>query len=138
LKTGASALSRVGAPVCSRIVTVERRDSPPNYERRSQTLALAVGLFIVLRSLSPVFFAGAGRDFQVWMYVASLLALALSLCLCLLLVVPELRARVGPRFQDEPRVFAWAFSLFVLATLVTVVANVEGAIDSLDEDTPFG
>jgi hypothetical protein len=117
-------------------MTVERRD--PGYEPRSLWLALVVGLVVVLRLGSPGFSIYGGQDLQVWLYVASSVALGLSLLLCLLLLVPELRARLGPRFRDERGVFAWAVGLFVLGLLITIAAGIEAAIDSLDEDPPFG
>ena len=120
-------------------MTIERREQPVDLERRSLWLALAVGLIVIFRSASPGFvYFGRGRDLQLWLSVASLIAFGLSLCLCLLLVVPELRARVGQRFRDRGLVFSWSFGLFILGMVITIAAAVEAAIDLLDEDTPFG
>jgi hypothetical protein len=55
-----------------------------------------------------------------------------------LLVVPEWRARLGPRLRDERTAFMWAFGLFVLGIVLTVVAFAEGAIDSLGEENRLG
>jgi hypothetical protein len=109
-----------------------------DYERRGLWLALVVGLVVVLRLGSPGFSIYGGQKLQVWLYIASSAALGLSLLLCLMLLVPDLRARLGPRFREERMVFSWAVGLFVLGLLITIAAGIEGAIDSLDEDTPFG
>ncbi len=115
-------------------MTVERRDAQ-DYERRSLWLTLAVGLAVILRS--PGFVAYGGQKFQTWAYVATLVAFGLSICLGLLVLVPELRGRLGRRFRDERTTFASAVGLFALGIVITIVAFVELAIDSLDEDTPF-
>ena len=118
-------------------MTVERRDSPRDYQQRGLWLGLAGALVIALGGGSLGVFYG-GHDLQVWLYVASRVALALSLFLCLLLVIPDLRARLGDRFRSEPTVFGWAFAFLVAALLISIISGIEAAIDSLDEDTPFG
>jgi hypothetical protein len=118
-------------------VTVEPRGAQ-DYERRSVWLALAVGLAVILRSPGFVGYGGDHHKFQVWAYVASLIAFGLSVCLCLLLLVPEVRARLGRRLREDRLAFVWALGLFVVGILITIVSFAELAIDSLDEDTPFG
>jgi hypothetical protein len=121
-------------------MTVEPR-APRDHEGRGLWLALVAGLVTVFRAGARGFASvgGGGHvDFQIWLYVLSLVAFGLSVCLCLLLVVPDLRARLGPRLREERPVFAWAFGLFVLGIALTVVAFAEGAIDSLDEESQFG
>ena len=108
-----------------------------DYERRGLWLGLAVGLVIGLGGGSTFFGYLGAHKLQIWLFVASRVALGLSLLLSLLLVAPELRARLGPRFRSEPRVFARAFGMFVLALLISIAAAIQGAIDSLDEDLPF-
>jgi hypothetical protein len=119
-------------------MTVERRDSPRDYQQRGLWLGVAAALVIALGAGTPGFALYGGQTLQVWLYVASRVALALSLVLCVLLVVPDLRARLGNRFRSEPTVFGWAFALLVVALLISIISGIEGAIDSLDEDTPFG
>src|ERR671924_519867 len=109
-------------------MTVERGDLH-DYERRSLWLVLAVGLAVILRNPGFVGYAGH-KTFQIWTYVASLVAFGLSICLGLLLVIPELRARLG-RLRDEGLVFAWAAGLFALGIVITIVAFCQLAIDSL-------
>jgi hypothetical protein len=119
-------------------MTVERRELPPDYQQRGLWLGLAGALVIAFGGGSPGFAFYGGQQLQVWLYVASRVVLAFSLVLCLLLVVPDLRARLGDRFRSESTVFAWAFAFLVVALLISIVSGIEGAIDSLDEDTPFG
>jgi hypothetical protein len=116
-------------------MTVERRDPPVDYQQRGLWLAFAVALVIA--------FGGGGQFFgsheiQIWLYMASRVALALSLLLCLLLVVPDLRTRLGDRFRSGPTLFGWAFAFLVAALLISIVSSIEGAIDALGEDRPFG
>jgi hypothetical protein len=120
-------------------MTVEPR-APRDYEGRSLWLALVAGLVLVFRAGARGFATAGGGghfDFQVWLYVLSLVAFGLCVLLCLPLAVPELRARLGPQLHERP-LFGWAFGLFALGIVLTVVAFAEGAIDSLDEDQPFG
>lgn len=119
-------------------MTIERSDPTRDYERRGLWLAFAVGFVVFSSRGVPGFLYGGGQRFQLVMYLASLVAFALCVCLCLLLVVPDLRARLGERFRDVAGVFSWAFGLFVLGLVITIVAYAVGAIDLLDEDTPFG
>jgi hypothetical protein len=120
-------------------VTVEPR-APRDYEGRGLWLALVAGLVLILRAGATGFSAfGRGHvDFQIWIYVLSLVAYGLCVCVCLLLVVPEWRAKLGPRLREERTAFMWAFGLFVLGIVLTVVAFAEGAIDSLGEENRFG
>jgi hypothetical protein len=113
-------------------MTVERPDA--GYERRSLWLGIAIALVVAWRG--PFAYFG-DKDLQVWLYVASAVALGLSLVLCVLLIVPEFRARVLPQFRSERAMFSWAFALFVLGIVITIAAEIQGAIDSLDEDRPF-
>jgi hypothetical protein len=120
-------------------MTVEPR-APGDYEGRALWLALVAGLVLVFRAGARGFALAGGTghvDFQIWMYVLSLVAFGVCVVLCLPLVVPELRAKLGPQFRDR-RLFSWAFGLFALGVVLTVVAFAEGAIDSLDENQPFG
>jgi hypothetical protein len=112
-------------------VSVERGT---DYERRALWLGLAVALIASFGSGGAFFGDG---DLQIWLFIASRVALGLSLLLSLLLVVPELRAPLGQRFRSQQRVFAWAFGLLVLALLIAIASSVEAAIDALDEDLPF-
>jgi hypothetical protein len=117
-------------------MTVERRDPPPDYQQRGLWLGLA-GALVIASGGGGAFFGG--HEIQIWLYVASRVALALSLVLCLLLVIPDLRTRLGDRFRSEPTVFGWAFTCLVGGILISIVSGIEGAIAALlDEDTPFG
>jgi hypothetical protein len=121
-------------------VTVEPSVPPRDYEGRALWLGLVGGLVTVFRASSRGFsgLGGGHVDFQIWMYVLSLVAFGLSVALCVLLVVPEWRAKLGPRVREERPVYTWAFSLFVLGVVLTVIAFAEGAIDALDEENQFG
>ena len=107
-----------------------------DYEGRGLWLGLAVAVVFALGGGAPGFSFFGDRDLQIWLFVASRIALGLSLVLGFLLVVPEVRRRLGQQFRSERTVFAWAFGFLVLAILISVVAAVEGAINSLDEDFP--
>jgi hypothetical protein len=120
-------------------MTVETRTSQ-DYEGRAFWLALVAGLVLVFRAGARGFALAGGSghvDFQIWMYVLSLVAFGVCVLLCLPLVIPELRAKLGPQLRDR-RLSAWAFGLFALGVVLTVVAFAEGAIDSLDEERQFG
>jgi hypothetical protein len=120
-------------------MTIEPGVPPRDYEGRALWLGLVGGLVTVFRAGARGFvgLGGGHVDFQIWMYALSLVAFGLSVCLCLLLVVPEWRAKLGPLRQERP-VYGWAFALFVLGVVLTVVAFAEGAIDALDEEQQFG
>ena len=117
-------------------MSVERRELS-DHQRRALWLGVAVAVVIALGGGGGFTYFGGGK-LQVWFFVANRVALGLSLLLCLVLVVPELRSRLGARFRSEPTVFAWAFAALVLALLLAVASGIEAAIDSLDEDIPFG
>lgn len=121
-------------------MTVEPSVPPRDYEGRALWLGLVGGLVTVFRAGARGFsgLGGGHVDFQLLMYVLSLVAFGLSVCLCLLLVVPEWRAKLGARLRQERSVYAWAFALFVLGVALTVIAFAEGAIDALGEENQFG
>jgi hypothetical protein len=121
-------------------MTVEPREVR-DFEGRALWLGLVGGLVTVFRASARGFssLGGGGHvDFQLVLYALSLVAFGLSVALCVLLVVPEWRAKLGPRVRQERPVYTWAFALFAVGVVLTVIAFVEGAIDALGEETQFG
>ena len=114
-------------------MTVERRDPSADYSQRGLWLALVIALVVTFGGGGAFY---GGHEIQIWLYMASRVALGLSLLLCLLLVIPDLRARVGDRFRSERNVFALAFAVLVVALLISIASSIEGAIDALGEE-PF-
>lgn len=114
-------------------------------ERRTVTLAAVVALVMVLETGT---FGVALFGFHTWsvaVYVATLAAEVTSLVLCAAVLLPGgraaglpagLRDRVGSDRRGE--LFFWAFALFVLALVLTVVRAAVGAVDMLGTPSPFG
>lgn len=107
-------------------------------DRRSLAFALGGALVLLLRTSSAGFIY-EGKNLEIALFAASIIAFGLASALASLVMLPRIASRIFPaRFSEPATMFELSVAAFVLGVAITTIQFAEVAIREFGDSPRFG